>query len=593
MAEYVHQTLEEMIPELEEMNRIGLFSVKETKIILKNREKYEYTLRQLTKTKSMFLNYIEYEKKVLELLKIRRKKLGHDAKKRDVEKSIADRIHKLYHLMTIRFSEDVTLWEQHIQFSKDLNEKAYATRLYTQVLKIHSHNEEMWVKAAQWESSTEGNSNSELAREILLKGQRVNPESQFIILEMFHMELKLAKQILKRKAVLGIASNQAQENVSSGEGDKIVELKVAEIVYRQGVEIFSDDPEFHLKMFNICCWFKEAITLQHLIISDLKQLYPDTPLVWNGLALSCLHKLRKMQPGQRKDAVARCLDMYSVAVETVQTKEMWSMCLQSHLAILHLREIKDSEWILKTTLTMFEKAIQLGTLSEDLFVHLVKLLTDLSMTEDVERVVSLGIKQYPSSSQLWLAKLRVIASLEGENHEDNLETTLNAALRQVQSEESWSLWQFVLSHMGAEKSQGLEKLMERSCRSITPEVCLPAKEWCLHWTFRQGGLKAARNVYNSLRKMRPISLNFYRLYVKIESSQIEPNLKLIRSAFEEALVEFGQNEPDLWLNYIEMEKVVANDGSRSGVIHQRALNGLDPHLKESLIRKQVMIGLGG
>ncbi|CAL1529880.1 unnamed protein product [Lymnaea stagnalis] len=96
MAEYVNQTLEEMIPELEEMSKLGLFTVKETKVILRNRQNHEYKLRQLTKTKSSFLNYVEYETKLLELLKFRRKKLGQSSKKREIEKSIADRIHNLY-----------------------------------------------------------------------------------------------------------------------------------------------------------------------------------------------------------------------------------------------------------------------------------------------------------------------------------------------------------------------------------------------------------------------------------------------------------------------------------------------------------------
>ena len=55
--------------------------MKETKIILKNQERYEYTLRQLNKTKPIFLQHIEYGKKDLELLKFRRKKLGLDFKR--------------------------------------------------------------------------------------------------------------------------------------------------------------------------------------------------------------------------------------------------------------------------------------------------------------------------------------------------------------------------------------------------------------------------------------------------------------------------------------------------------------------------------
>ncbi|CAG5135927.1 unnamed protein product, partial [Candidula unifasciata] len=272
---------------------------------------------------------------------------------------------------------------------------------------------------------------------------------------------------------------------------------------------------------------------------------------------------------------------------------MWSLCLQGHLAILQLRDVKDTEWILKATLTMFEKAVQLGTLSEELYLSLLTLLADLNMTTDVETAAARGTEQHPASSRLWLARLRAMAEqLEGEKSGKKLEDLLRTALRKVPAEESWPLWQFVLNYLALIKCQGLEALMERACRSVTPQVCLPAKEWCLHWTFRQGGLKPVRMVYKSLKVMRPISLNLYRLYINIECSQLEPDLKLIRSAFEEALTEFGQNEPDLWLNYMEMEKVVAKETAKSAVIHQRALHGLDPHLKESFIRKQVMLGLG-
>ncbi|XP_035826317.1 U3 small nucleolar RNA-associated protein 6 homolog [Aplysia californica] len=320
MAEYVHQTLEEMIPELEEMTRLGLFTAKETKIILKNRESFEYRLRQLTKTKASFLNYVEYEKKLLELLKIRRKKVASDSRKRELEKSIADRIHQLYRLVTVRFQEDVSLWLQHIDFSKALNEKAYVTRLYEKVLKIHSHNEDVWVQSARWESSTDGNGNHELAREILLKAHRVNPESQTIFLEMYHMELQLAKQIIKRKSVLGLPSNMEGPKEDNGaEEDKTAELKLAEIVYSKGLELFRGLADFHMKMLSITSKFKEARKLQAVIVADLQRLYPTNPYVWNGLALRHLNSLKKIGAEQRKVAVAQCLKVYDEAVEKVPT----------------------------------------------------------------------------------------------------------------------------------------------------------------------------------------------------------------------------------------------------------------------------------
>lgn len=589
MAEYVNQTLEEMIPELEEMSRIGLFSVKETKVILRNRQNYEYKLRQLTKTKSSFLNYIEYETKLLELLRIRRKKSGQSSNKREIEKAIADRIHNLYRLACVRFSEDVDLWKAHIEFSKHLHEKSYVSRLYNKMLKIHARREDLWVNAAQWESSDEGNRNPELAREILLQGQRVNPESQIIILEMFRMELELAKLLLKRKAVLGIAPNQFNEEAPQKEV-KISELKLSEIIYSKGIEMFPGNFDIHLKMLIISSTFKEAKDLQNLIKADLQRLYPDIPEVWNGLALMHLKQLNKLSTVKREKAIKNCLEVYQLAVDRLPNEKMCSLCLNAQLALMGRREVKNDHCLVKSTLSMFEKAIQLEALTENLYMRLIDLLEHLGLKEDMLKVSVSATQVHPKSSSLWQARLQLMVSL-GQGDVDKVDSVLRTSLKHVRSEDSWPLWELVLNHYAVMGFTELEDLIERACRCVTAQVCMSAKEWYLQWTYRQKGIKQLRNVYQRLKSMRPISLDFFKLYVVMESSQLAPKLKLIRSAFEEALLEFGQTEPDLWLNYMQCENEVCKDAARSGEIYQRALVALDPHLKESFIRKHVMLGL--
>ncbi|KAK3772087.1 hypothetical protein RRG08_008324 [Elysia crispata] len=317
MAEYVHQTLEEMIPELEEMNRVGLFTVKETKTILKKREGHEYKLRQLTKTKESYLNYIQYETKLLELLKFRRKKTGQGNLKKGIEKAIADRIHQLYRMLTTRFKECVEFWEMHIDFSKQMNEKAYVTRLYEQALKLHARNEDLWLKAARWENSQEGNGNPHQARTVLLKGRRTNPDSEAIFLQMFLFELQLGRQVAKRKVILGLV----EESQEKEKEEKVCEseFKLAEIVYRNGLDIFPDRPDIHLKMLNLCCCLSEAPGLQHKIVSDLQYMYPDTPQVWNALALRHLNNIKNSSKAQVSEALARCVKVYEETLENLQT----------------------------------------------------------------------------------------------------------------------------------------------------------------------------------------------------------------------------------------------------------------------------------
>ncbi|CAL1529881.1 unnamed protein product [Lymnaea stagnalis] len=457
------------------------------------------------------------------------------------------------------------------------------------MLKIHARREDLWVKAALWESSDEGNRNAELAREILLQGQRVNPESQIIILEMFRMELELATFLLKRKAVLGIAPNQPNEDDHKKEAS-ISELKLSEIIYSRGIEMFPGNFEIHLKMLIISSVFKDAKDLQELIRADLQRLYPDIPEVWNGLALMHLNGLNKLRPVTKEKAIKNCLDVYRQAVDRLPNEKMCSLCLNAQLALMGRREVKDEHWLVKSTLSMFEKAIQLGALSESLYVRLIDLLEHLGLKDDMLTVSQSATQDHPKSAVLWQARLKLVVAL-GQGDVNKIDSVLKASLKHVPTEDTWPLWELVLNHFDAKRFTQLDDLIERACRSVTPQVCLPAKEWYLQWTYRRGGIKQLRNVYQRLKSMRPISLDFFKLYVVMESSQLAPKLKLIRAAFEEALLEFGQTEPDLWLNYMQCENEVGKDAARSGDIYQRALLALDSHLKESFIRKHVMLGL--
>uniref|UniRef100_A0A668AZV4 UTP6 small subunit processome component n=1 Tax=Myripristis murdjan TaxID=586833 RepID=A0A668AZV4_9TELE len=72
MAEIVQQRIEDRIPELEQLERVGLFTKNEVKSIIKRVTALEYKLHRLIINKEDFIAYIQYEINVLELIKKRR-----------------------------------------------------------------------------------------------------------------------------------------------------------------------------------------------------------------------------------------------------------------------------------------------------------------------------------------------------------------------------------------------------------------------------------------------------------------------------------------------------------------------------------------
>ena len=98
MAERVQKNLESMLTELEQMQRVGLLSQEETKMVMKKRKRFEYKLEKQTKIKEDILAYIQYECCLLDLIELRRDKIGYLHKKGEIDDAIARRINKLFRI---------------------------------------------------------------------------------------------------------------------------------------------------------------------------------------------------------------------------------------------------------------------------------------------------------------------------------------------------------------------------------------------------------------------------------------------------------------------------------------------------------------
>nr|XP_022316641.1 U3 small nucleolar RNA-associated protein 6 homolog [Crassostrea virginica] len=274
MAEFVQQSIEEMLPELEQMERIGLFTKVETNQILKKRKAQEYRMRRRTKFKEDYMQYIEYEKNVLELIKKRRKSTGIHFKKAEIDYSIVHRIHKLFRHVIARFQSDEELWLLHIRFS--LKGKIHVSRIFAQMLQVHSKKPDLWIVAAKWEF--ENNKNADNARNLMQRGLRFNPTSKPLWIEYYRLELLFAEKLRKRRELLhttGMESNESSE---------ILDGAIAQIVYKKALEAFPGDLKFALSFLPICRLFDFMSKEEEAMIEGLETLHPCDPYLWEAKA---------------------------------------------------------------------------------------------------------------------------------------------------------------------------------------------------------------------------------------------------------------------------------------------------------------------
>ena len=226
MAERVQADLELMLTELEQMQRVGLLSPEETKLVIKKRKKYEYKLQKQSKVKEDILCYIQYESGLLDLIEMRRDKIGYLHKKNEIDGSIAKRINQLFRIVEHRFGQtDAKLWISHLAFLKRMDWKAEAGKILERFTQALCHKEEVWIFAARFQMENQNSIN--IARTTLLKGLRFHKDSIQIYREYFMLEMEFLKNLVEKP--------ELAEEFEDGKTE-ILEGKIVHTVFLEAIE---------------------------------------------------------------------------------------------------------------------------------------------------------------------------------------------------------------------------------------------------------------------------------------------------------------------------------------------------------------------
>uniref|UniRef100_A0AAR2LA90 U3 small nucleolar RNA-associated protein 6 homolog C-terminal domain-containing protein n=1 Tax=Pygocentrus nattereri TaxID=42514 RepID=A0AAR2LA90_PYGNA len=284
MADYVQQRLEDRIPGLEQLERVGLFTRKE--------------------------------------------RIGYQFKREDIEFPIISRVTSVFRRATTKWQEDVQLWLSHVAFSKKWGTKAQLSKVFSSMLAIHPDKPSLWIMAAKCEM--EDLDSSESARHLFLRALRFHPENKKVYQEYFRMELMHAEKLRKQQHELELAKIDLGEYEFSPE---ILSGKLAEVVYRDAKQKIKG-AEFMLSLLNIAAIFDFTKELQDTILQDLQKEHTDDSVTWDFMARRELEaagapELRSAQ-GRASDTnrrEERCCAVYEEGLRSLNTEPMWTCYL--------------------------------------------------------------------------------------------------------------------------------------------------------------------------------------------------------------------------------------------------------------------------
>ena len=292
MAEFVQASLEKMLTELEQLQRIQLLSTDEVKMVIKKRKKFEYKMQKREKQKNDILAYIKYESSLLNLIAIRRDQTQYMNKKNEIDFAIAKRINKLFRILEHRFAGDLLIWSSHIVFLKEMKWTESIGKIYRRMLQVHPDKIDLWISAGRHEledNSSKNINNIENARTLFMEGLRFHPHSVELLLESFRLELLF---ILKLK-------NDPDNYVVPEENkEAILNGKIAEAICKKGVESLkqssqgntsNDVVKLLLSMMRSAKLLHGSCQLQSYLVQTIVEEFPQEPLALAGFASFALH----------------------------------------------------------------------------------------------------------------------------------------------------------------------------------------------------------------------------------------------------------------------------------------------------------------
>jgi U3 small nucleolar RNA-associated protein 6 len=191
-------------------------SQEEISSIAKKRSDFEHLVNARGSHASDYLRYIEFEKNVDALRRKRIKRLGARYKGAGQRT-----IYFLYNRATRKFSGDLTLWMQYIEFAR--KDKAYKrlNDIFTSVARLHPTKPEIWVHAANYFMDTQADITN--ARSYMQRGLRFCKNSEYLWLEYAKLETIYVGKIAGRRKILGLDVDHSKTEAVNG-GDEDVDM---------------------------------------------------------------------------------------------------------------------------------------------------------------------------------------------------------------------------------------------------------------------------------------------------------------------------------------------------------------------------------
>ncbi|KAF2470271.1 uncharacterized protein BDR25DRAFT_262041 [Lindgomyces ingoldianus] len=427
--------LEQSVEGLNELERKKIFTKEEISSIARKRSEFEHIINARGSHPSDYVRYIDFEKNVEALRRKRIKRLGV----RSVG-SGQKTIFFLYNRATRKFSGDLGLWMQYIDFAR--REKAYKklNEIFTAVVRLHPTKPNLWIHAAKYFMDTQADITN--ARSYMQRGLRFCKSSESLWVEYAKLETLYIGKIVGRRKILGLDVDRKKEemgddfgadtialpeitgedvNPSLGklDGDDEVALQnlasapvltgaIPIAVFDSAMKQLQGGPELAEHFFDMFAEFNQLPCIQHILRHVLDFLQENAP---NAIhTIICQFRMQlfglHLESPEFPPALRDSLELLSATAErdSKHKAHLSESAIRQILPLLRTAEQIDEpalRKVLASSLRKYSRILEEGRKGSggDVVVELVEKLQQGGLVDDARRLAQAGAKQWPANAK--------------------------------------------------------------------------------------------------------------------------------------------------------------------------------------------------
>ncbi|KAI4633069.1 hypothetical protein J4E83_002277 [Alternaria metachromatica] len=426
--------LEQSATELNELERKKIFTREEISSIAKKRSDFEHIINARGSHPEDYMRYIEFEKNVDALRRKRIKRLGVRYKG-----SGQRTIYFLYNRATRKFSGDLVLWMQYIDFAR--KDKAYKrlNDIFTSVARLHPTKPDIWILAANYFMDTQADITN--ARSYMQRGLRFCKNSEVMWLEYAKLETIYVGKIAGRRKILGLDIDRTKKpgtdedgdedmialpevtaedvNPSLKQDDSVDEVALQNLasapvltgaiplaVFDSAMKQFQGKPKLAEKFFDMFAEFSQLACIPRILQHVLDYLQENSPHAVETAICRFRMLLFGCDPSDPEIALAlsKALDLISSTVQQ-HPKEIASISEVAVRQLLSLhRLLADGDSSLqkasRAALRKYVRAMEDGQGSGDQVARLGELLRKQGKKDEAKLLSQTGIKYWAANETL-------------------------------------------------------------------------------------------------------------------------------------------------------------------------------------------------